>query len=155
MQFVPLWTSILRSQKVAAMPDDLYRMWILCLVVAQEHDHRSGSLPCLEDLAYTLHLDAKECESRASRLNRDGFLDLIEGVYLIHDWGDWKVKNDPTGALRSRRYREKVKEEKGLTEMSKQAIVTAVTAVTHNHGNHGPTNLTSTTELSSSEERAA
>ena len=124
MQFVPLWTSILRSKKVFDLPDDLFRTWALFLLSAQEHDHRSGSLPRTEDLAHSLHLDEKECLSRLSRLSRDGFLDECEGVFTIHDWDDWKVRKDFTGAERKRRQREKDKDKKRLRKMSNGADVT-------------------------------
>lgn len=147
MQFVPLWTSILNSRKVAGLPDDLYRMWTLCLVVAQEYDHRYGTLPAPDDLSYRLHLDPKECMSRLSRLSRDGFIEIQDGVYSIHDWEDWKHRPDPTSAARKRaqrqREREKKQEVTSESDDTDPSIDVTVTAVTSQMSQcHAPTNLT-------------
>lgn len=107
MQFVPLWTAILRSRKVAGLPDDLFRTWTLCLLTAQEHDHKHGSLPPVDDFSYSIHMEAKSLMSRLSRLVTLRFLDIRDGVYYIHDWDDWKHRPDPTGAARKRAQRER------------------------------------------------
>lgn len=152
MQFVPLWTNIARSRKVAALPDDLYRTWTLCLVTAQEHDHKNGSLPTADDLAYFLHMDTEELMSRLSRLSRSGFLDVQDGVYYVHDWQDWKHRPDPTAAARKRAERDRKKSQvlpkvevtddsKG-DEPSSDVTVTAVTSQMSQC--HAPTQLNST-----------
>lgn len=148
MQFVPLWTSILNSRKVAGLPDDLYRMWTLCLVVAQEHDHRYGTLPTPDDLSYRLHLEPDVTMSRLSRLSRAGFIEECDGVYSIHDWEDWKHRPDPTATARKRAQRERERQNPpGITstngehDQSNDVTVTGVTP--KSHGCHAPTNLTS------------
>lgn len=133
MQFVPLWTCILKSRKVGQLPAELFRFWILCLVSAQDHDHRRGTLPHLDDLAYSLHMDLPEVESLMSRLVTMGFVTDRDGSYAVHDWQDWKYQPDPTAAERKRRQRAK----KGDPESN--GHVTDVTDVTENHACHALT----------------
>lgn len=149
MQFVPFWTNILRSRKVAAMPDDLYRTWTYCLLAAQEFDNRGGTLPPTDDLSYALHMETSELMSRLSRLSRDGFLEERDGVYTIHDWDDWKHRPDPTAAARKRAQRErnrlKPKGDPPKPEGDNASDDVTVTAVTQeSHACHAPTQLNST-----------
>jgi hypothetical protein len=152
MQFVPLWTSILRSRKVATLPDDLYRTWTLCLLTAQEHDHKHGSLPSVDDLSYSLHMSNDNCLSRLSRLVTLKFLDLRDGIYYIHDWDDWKHKPDPTGTARKQAQREREREQlrkaKEVTERNgehdtiEDVTDVTVTSVTSQMSQcHAPTQL--------------
>jgi hypothetical protein len=125
MEFVPLWTSILRSRKISRLPGDLFKFWISCLLLAKEHDPRDGCLPSIDDLSYALHISEKDCLASLSSLVK---LSLIEvhgqasemspdigtgGGYpslLIANWRSWKVGKDPTGAIKKQRYRERQKE---------------------------------------------
>lgn len=120
MQFVPLWTSILRSRKVAGLSGDDYKFWTMCMLLAQEHDYRTGSLPSVADISYALHMSQKDCLSTLSTLVRGHFLDVQNGIYFVHDWDEWKLGKDPTGAEKKRRYREK---KKRLAEQASGVIV--------------------------------
>lgn len=150
MQFVPLWTSILRSRKVASLPDDLYRTWTYCLCAAQEYDHRGGALPMPDDLSYALHMDTHELLSRLSRLSRLGFVEERDGVWAVHDWEDWKHRPDPTAAARKRAERDRkrmkgkeVESKDGGADASDDVTVTAVTSKMSQC--HAPTQLNSPT----------
>jgi hypothetical protein len=137
VQYVPLWTCILKSKKVARLSPALFRFWILCLVSAQEHDHRKGTLPSLDDLAYSLHMRTAEVQSLMSQLVRRNFVTDRDGVYEIHDWKDWKYDPDPTAAERKRRQRAKLSAAPNsaqVTDVTAQVTgVTAAGAVTEIH----------------------
>ena len=137
MQYVPLWTCILKSRKVGSLSPELFRFWILCLVSAQEHDHRKGTLPSLDDLAYSLHMRMDEVEALMSQLVTRDFVADCDGVYTIHDWNDWKHVPDPTAAERKRRQRTK------HAQPEWPARATAVTGVTETHDVTAVTNVTS------------
>lgn len=133
MQYVPLWTCILKSRKVGSLPPDLFRFWILCLVSAQEHDHRRGTLPSLDDLAYSLHMESDKVADLMSQLVRRDFVTDREGVYAIHDWKDWKHLPDPTAAERKRRQRARNAQSvttDHVTDVTETAVSTDVTDVT-------------------------
>jgi len=159
MQFVPLWTTILRSRKVAGISESLRWTWVECLLTAQEHDHKHGTLPNVDDMSYALHMESEELMSRLSRLSRAGFLDEQDGVYSIHDWEDWKYRPDPTAAARKRAERERknaqdkhgngVKDEDMGHDRSSDVTVTAVTSEMSQC--HAPTTTTTTTQLNSTE----
>jgi len=146
VQFVPLWTSVLRSRKVASLSESLRWTWIACLLVAQEHDHKHGTLPNVDDMSYALHMEPAELMSRLSRLSRAGFIEEHGGVYSIHDWDDWKHRPDPTATARKRAQRERerlktqaVTSRNGEPDASGDVTVTAVTS--KSHGCHAPTQL--------------
>ncbi len=108
MQYVPLWTCILKSRKVASLPPDLFQFWILCLLSAQEHDHRRGTLPSLDDLAYSLHMETDQVAVFMAELVTRDFVTDCDGVFEIHDWKDWKHDPDRTAAERKRRQRSRM-----------------------------------------------
>ncbi len=130
MQYVPLWTCILKSRKVGGLPPDLFRFWILCLVSAQEHDHRRGTLPSLDDLAYSLHMETSEVAVFMSQLVTRDFVTDRDGVYAIHDWSDWKQLPDPTSAERKRRQRARIAKSPCSGHVTHEPHVTGVTADT-------------------------
>ena len=136
MQYVPLWTNILKSRKVGDLSPSEFRFWILCLLSAQENDHRKGTLPSLDDLAYSLHMEPPKVESLVSRLVTLGFVTDRDGVFMIHDWQDWKHNPDPTAAERKRRQRAKLG---GSTNDSNVTDVTDVTRDTEMSRCHAPT----------------
>lgn len=107
MPFVPLWTSVLRSRKVAALSDDLFRLWITCLLEALEHDKARGTLPPAEDFSPALRRDMETLRSDLERLAERGFLDRRGGGFAVHDWQQWQYSKDPTAAARMRAYRER------------------------------------------------
>ena len=145
MQFVPLWTCILKSRKVGALPADIFRFWVFCLVSAQDHDHRRGTLPSLDDLAYSLHMELADVTPLMSQLVTRGFVTCRDGVHAIHDWQDWKVRVDPTAAERKRRERAKIGESGG------NGSVTDVTDVTHVRDCHDVTRQQNRTESNRAE----
>jgi hypothetical protein len=137
----------LKSRKVGGLPPNLFRFWILCLVSAQEHDHRKGTLPSLDDLAYSLHMQTDQVQDLMAQLVTLNFVTDRDGVYEIHDWKDWKHDPDPTAAERKRRQRTRpdstttpahvtrvpdvtaVRDATDVTKVTAARDVTAVTAV--------------------------
>ena len=130
MQYVPLWTCILKSRKVASLPPDRFRFWVLCLLSAQEHDHRRGTLPSLDDLAYSLHMDTDQVAVFMAELVKHGFVTDCDGVYAIHDWKEWKNVPDPTAAERKRKQRDRMAQSASTVHVAEITAVTDVTDVT-------------------------
>lgn len=107
-QYTPLWTSILRSPKVFSLDPEAFRLWVLLLALAQEHDRLGGNLPGIDSVAFTLHMDVAEVRRLAAKLIDSGFLDASpDGGLMIHDWREWRRREDPTSADRKRRQRDK------------------------------------------------
>ena len=124
MQFVPLWTSILKSKKIGSLSSDEGWFWTRCLVSAQDHDHKNGTLPSIDDLAYSLHMEVTEVTRLITALVAKGFVTDVRGCYAIHDWQDWRYKPDPTNAERQRRF---VAKEKARKEVKEPEKVTPIT----------------------------
>lgn len=107
-QYTPLWTSILRSPKVFALDPEAFRLWVLLLALAQEHDRLGGNLPGVDSVAFTLHMTLAEIRRLTTLLIDAGFLDESpDGGLMIHDWREWRRKEDHTSAARKRRQRDK------------------------------------------------
>lgn len=127
MQFVPLWTSILKSRKIGTLSPEAFRFWILCLVSAQDHDHKDGTLPRVDDLAYSLHMNVADATRLIKELVACDLICDSDACYSIHDWKDWKHNPDPTNAERQRRFREKRKMPKTPKQSENENPVTTVT----------------------------
>jgi len=149
LQFVPLWTSVLRSRKVADLPEVVQLTWVKLLLIAQEYDYRFGSLPCMDDIAYQLHMGIDELTRRIVTLSRDRFLEERDGVLFIHDWEEWRYRSDPTGVLRKRAQRERDRlKQQGVTsnavcETGQDVTVTRDSHVTSQMSQMSPNNSNS------------
>ncbi len=154
MQYVPLWTCLLKSRKVGGLPPNLFRFWILCLVSAQEHDHRKGTLPSLDDLAYSLHMQTDEVQDLMSQLVTLDFVTDRDGVYEIHDWKDWKHEPDPTAAERKRRQRIRPDSTTNPAHVTGVTDVTEVRDVTDVTAAHDVTDVTQNRDVTGYQSRA-
>ena len=71
-----------------------------------------GTLPYMtdQDIAAAMDFSGKKGESVVAALTESGYLEVIDGVYRIHDWHDYAGKlSDRREAdkLKMRRYRER------------------------------------------------
>lgn len=133
MQYVPLWTTILRSRKVFNLDDASFRFWVNCLALAQDHDQRKGTLPDLDSIAFCLHLEDEAASILMDRLVSGGLVDAAGEGYVVHNWEKWRGKRDPGAADRKRHQRER-----------ERSNVTDVTDVTRDAKCHGIQNRTET-----------
>lgn len=109
MQYVPLWESILESPKLFKLPPEVFAFWIKTLVVVQKWDFREGSLPDLENHAFSLRMSMEECERLRASLATHGLIDPTAEGWGMHDWLDWRSKEGASSTDRVRRYRERKK----------------------------------------------
>lgn len=152
MQYVPLWTTILRSRKVFNLDDASFRFWVNCLAMAQDHDQRKGTLPDLDSIAFSLRLEDEVAAALMDKLVSGGLIDVVDQTYVIHNWEKWRGKRDPKAAERKREQRNRdraaVTDVTDVTrdkrDRSDVTGVTHVTAVTRDTECHGIQNRTET-----------
>jgi hypothetical protein len=107
-----LSNSLTSDPKISRLSDKLFRTWICLLCLASQND---GILPSLSDICFHLRLSAKEADMRLKDLTYRGLFDYdtASRTYHPHNWEKWQYLNqdakDPTGALRQRRFREKLR----------------------------------------------
>lgn len=129
MRWFRVYTEILNKPKVVNLPDDLFATWIRLLCVARlEND--GGRLPPKEDLAIYLRLTLSRVTSRVTKLKEFGFVDEIDGVFIMHDWKTHQYESDmdPTAAERKRRQRERQNGNNGVKSLN---VTRDVTGVSH------------------------
>lgn len=142
MQYVPLWTTILRSRKIFNLDDSAFRFWINCLALAQDHDQRRGSLPDLDSIAFSLRLDDDVASSLMDRLTAAGLIDVVGTEHVIHNWDKWRYRADPTAAERKRNQR-----------MRQKSDVTDVTGQRDSHACHESHAIQNSTEAEQDRDR--
>ena len=69
--WIKLYIEILHDRKMAKMSDRLFKQTILLFLLAGETD-KNGLLPPLEDIAWALRIDEKECNDSLQELQRLG-----------------------------------------------------------------------------------
>lgn len=104
-----LYTDVLDDPKVQKLPPVLFKTWVNLLCLAGRHN---GSLPDIEDIAFSLRLDDETCRAHICDLVERGLIDAGEGL-RPHNWDgrQFKSDQDETAAERQRRKRERDKAE--------------------------------------------
>lgn len=99
-----LYTGILDDPKVQRLPAEQFKGWINILCLAKEND---GLLPSTEDTAFRLRISEAEAQRLVEELAKRGLLDTTEEGITPHNWDgrQFLSDEDPTAAIRARRYR--------------------------------------------------
>jgi len=100
-----LYTDILNDPKVQRLKPEDFKHWINLLCIAKEGD---GLLPSIEDTAFRLRITEADAQRLIEELVKRGLIDQTEGGLLEpHNWDSRQFisDEDPTAAIRARRYR--------------------------------------------------
>jgi len=98
-----LYTAILDSHKIQALPDDLFRFLIGTWCLARENN---GVLPSQEAICFRLRMARTAVEKSLEALRGRALLDVNEeGCYRPHDWNDHQYESD-SSAERTARWRQ-------------------------------------------------
>ena len=90
--WIRLYENVMGSPKILRLPDSDYRFWTYLLLIAGRS--QTGSLPAVNDLALLCRCSPSCVRMRTSRLLDAGLVDLIDGVYKMHDWDEWQYVSD-------------------------------------------------------------
>lgn len=136
------WIEMLDDRKTASLPDNLWRRFCECILLAKELN-QSGRLPTIEDMSWRLRVEAETLQQELEALARRGLLDYradkpLDGFWYIVNFekrqarmsGAERVKrhresqmkqlyNEPSNALVTKRYTEEEEE----TETEEEAEV--------------------------------
>lgn len=104
-----LYTGILDDPKVQRLEAELFKGWINLLCLAKEND---GLLPSIGDIAFRLRITEAETDSLVEVLAKRGLLDTDGETLKPHNWDSRQFlsDDDPTAAIRARRYRQKTRD---------------------------------------------
>ncbi len=109
-----LYTDILNDPKVQRLSADDFKGWINILALSKEHE---GLLPSTDDVAFRLRITESEAERLVETLTNQGLLDPTDDGLTPHNWDgrQFLSDDDPTAALRARRYRSNKRVTNGVT----------------------------------------
>lgn len=94
MTWLRLYVSILNDPKVATLPPDVFRAWVLFLCVASDLDSE-GVLPMLPELAFRARMSPEEAGRHLDSLAQVGLLENAEtGRPAFHRWRHYQPPSD-------------------------------------------------------------
>lgn len=112
MNWFRFYHEALNDPKVQRLPGDEFKAWVNLLCLASQQAER-GSLPTVEDCAFSLRCDVLAMADVMQRLANMGLLEREPGGYSIHNWdGRQRVSDDVT--KRVQKHRSKVSEDETL-----------------------------------------
>lgn len=88
-----MWSELMHSQKIHAMPDKLVKPWLFLLCMASEHDPR-GTLPPVQKIAFALRIKEERAKSILADLMNLRLVAFDGGHYVMHDWLAWQPDSD-------------------------------------------------------------
>lgn len=111
MDWLRLYDEILHDRKVQALPCDLFKAWINLLCIANKGAPR-GTLPPVEDVAWTLRMSEADTERALADLVAVGLIDQTAKGYQMHNWERRQYASD-NSTERVQRFRQKHAETAG------------------------------------------
>lgn len=100
-----MYNEVLDDPKVQRLGGDDFKVWVNLLCLTSRLD---GSLPPIEDIGFSLRLDAKKAKAVVSRLVEAGLLEEVEGRFVPHAWNDRQYQSD-VSTSRVKQFRERKK----------------------------------------------
>lgn len=100
--WIKLYAEMLRDRKVAELPDRLWRRFVEMILFAGEKDE-NGDLPPLEDMAWTLRIEASELEGELKELCDKGLLEFVASGYYIPRFDERQSAMDRASYMRKYR----------------------------------------------------
>lgn len=103
-----IWIETLDDRKVASLPDNLWRRFFECVLLAKEIN-QSGRLPPVEDIAWRLRVDVDTLSQELDALARRDLVDyradeVLDGYWFVVNFEKRQARM--TGAERVKRHRE-------------------------------------------------
>jgi len=102
MAWLRLDEHVPENVKAQSLSLELFRFWINSLCISKEKD---GRLPDLDRAAFRLRMTKPRVVEKLEQLRSVNMVDLVDGVYVMHDWGQWQFKSD-VSSNRVKRLRE-------------------------------------------------
>jgi len=100
-----LYDELLDDPKVQRLSGDDFKAWVNLLCLASRND---GKLPCVEDIAFALRMDARKAAATVERLVRATLLDADGDGFKPHGWDARQYKSD-VSTSRVKQFRERKK----------------------------------------------
>jgi hypothetical protein len=100
-----MYDEVLDDPKVQRLSGDDFKAWVNLLCLASRND---GKLPCAEDIAFALRIDAKKGAAVIGRLVSAGLLLAEDDCFSPNKWNDRQYKSD-VSTSRVKRFRERSK----------------------------------------------
>lgn len=146
-----LYTDILSSRKVQTLEPELFKAWINLLALAKEGD---GLLPSYDDIAFQLRISKAEAHRLTEVLVERGLFESTDEGITPHNWDSRQFisDDDPTAALRARRYRAGKQE---ITDASRVTSRTSHAARAETDSDSEPDSEQSRAEASPAKPRSA
>jgi len=96
-------SSITRNRKLQTLPPPLFKWLVNFWAFACRND---GCLPPVEDIAWEFRVSVPSVSKVVQELVTKGFLEQVDGVFVIHDWSDHQFETDHS-TERVRKFRER------------------------------------------------
>jgi len=125
-QWLKLWIDIFDNEKIMMLSAEDFQRWVYALVAAKKHND-NGVLPPIERLAFWWRTDIKRCQYDVETLLKRGLIDKVPGGiggvrFRMHDWEKWQGSSDTSNAERQKRYRERKRESRNVTPITRNAL---------------------------------
>lgn len=110
--WIKMWIEMLDDPKMGRLPDNLWRRFVECCLLAGEL-HMDGRLPPIHDIAWRLRVDEEALRSEFDQMARIGLVDYVNKPLDEH----WivskfeKRQEKMTSAERGKRFRQKQKKQ--------------------------------------------
>jgi len=102
-QWFRVSTRITDSKKIHDLTDAHFRWLILFWAEARKND---GIIPPMDELSFHLRRPKSKIENAIASLQEFGFIDLIDGHLVPHDWDEWQ-REETKSTERVQRFRER------------------------------------------------
>jgi hypothetical protein len=118
MQWFRFYSEALDDPKVQRLPGPLFKTWVNLLCLASKHD---GALPCYEDCAFALRMDADTFTTHMLHLIECGLIDTGPDGTEPHNWQGRQKRSDNVTA-RVHKHREHKKQSETLPKRFSNAL---------------------------------
>ena len=116
-----LYVDLPRNRKVYALPDDVFRFWILLMCVVKEAQG-NGKLPPVEDISFGLRRSPEEVLRNLEVLKAAKFVESMpDGLYL-HDWMELQPRGDGDPTAAERKARQRARQSNGVDGKKKEPV---------------------------------
>jgi hypothetical protein len=126
-QWLKLWL-FFDNPKIMMLSAEDFQRWVFAIASAKKWD-QNGLLPPMEYMALWSHKPIDWCRDAIERLVERKLIDRLrggdkEGRFGIHDWEKWQGSSDTSNAERQKRYRDRKRDGRNVTPITRNALET-------------------------------
>jgi hypothetical protein len=107
--WVKLWTEIIHDPKLGRLPEHVQLVFVKLMCVTGEHDaERTGALPPVDEMAWTLRMDEAQLEADLQALARVGMVHCTDGEWCVTNFATRQgpmTSTQRVAALRDRKHK--------------------------------------------------